>query len=209
MSHDETRIAELHRSAMRLAREAADLADPELAASLLSLAFKEEREAATLLATALDLEPTRAILHRSATSLGMRCQQMRAAYEVLMSGLASRSPEVKGELRELQEELDRHLVAEMNAAEVRRHLERTWSSRDWRERVPEILSAYLGKMDRFLELNGASAQEAKEIVLVALARLHASDVRLLGIAEFDLALFDLLHQLWVERQTNRDRGRRD
>lgn len=203
MSRDERRIADLHRSAMRLAREAADLADPELAGPLFARAFEEEREAAAMLATALDVEPTRAILHRSATSLGMRCQQMRAAYEVLVNGLASRSPEVTGELRELQEELDRDLVAEKRAAEVRDHLERTWSSRDWRERIPEILSAYLGKMDRYLELNGVSAQEAKGIILTALARLQASDARLLDMAELDIALFDLLHQLCGEGRPRR------
>lgn len=204
MSADRARIAELHRSAMRLAHLAAERAEPELASQLYARAFEEEREAAELLVTVLDMEPTRAVLYRSATSLGMSCRRMQEAYSVLINGLASRSPEVRAELHELQGELDRSLAARMNAAEARGNLERTWNSRNWRERIPEILAAYLGKMDRYLELNGVSVEEAKEIVLLALTRLHASAEWLGDVAALDLALFDILHDLCVERRPRRD-----
>jgi hypothetical protein len=202
MSIDQKKITEIHRSAMRLAHEAAEAAGPELARETYARAFEKEREAAALLATAFSVEPTRAILHRSAVSLGKSGQRLTEAYAVLMDGLVSRSAEVRAELRELQGEI-RSLAASMNAADARRHLAETWNPYDWRERMPEILASYLGKMDRYLELNGFSVAESKEIVLVALARLRASDAHLEEIAELDLALFDLLHDLCGERRPRR------
>jgi len=203
MSVDQKKITEIHRRAMLLAHKAADAADPGLARQTYARAFEEEREAAALLATALNVEPTRAVLHRSAVSLGMSGQRLTEAYAVLMDGLASRSAEVRAELRELQGELDRDLAPSKGAADAERQLAETWNPYDWRERMPEILTAYLGKMDRYLELNGFSAAESREIVLLALARLHASDAHLEDLAELDLELFDILHTLCSERGPRR------
>lgn len=203
MSIDQERITELHRRAMRLAHEGAEATDAGSATQAYAGAFEEEREAAALLATALDVEPTRAVLYRSATSLGIRCHRIQEAYEVLMNGLASRSREIVAELRELQQELDHTLGAGMRTPAARRDLERTWDAGSWRQRMPEVLAAYLGKMDHYLELNGIEVEEAKEIVLLALERLWTSDAWLRDVADLDLALFDLLHQLCAERRPQR------
>lgn len=204
MSIDQARITDLHRSAMRLAHEAADTADPALARQIYSRAFEKEREAAALLASTLDVEPTRAVLHRSAASLGMNSWRLIEAYAVLIDGLASGSAEVEAELRKLQRELDSSLAARMSAADARRELIKTWNPRDWRERMPEILAVYLGNMDRYLDLNGFSTEESKKLALLALARLHASDVQLADVEDLELALFDLLRDLVVEKVPRRD-----
>ena len=185
---------------MRLAHEAADAADAKAARQLYARAFDLEREAATLLATALDVEPTRAVLYRSAVSLGLSGWRLEEAYAVLMNGLASRSAEVVHELRELRADLDRHLASRQTAAHARRKLAKTWNPSNWRARMPEILAAYLGKMDHYLELNGFLAHESEELVLLALARLHASDARLEDITDLDLALFGHLRDLYRERR---------
>jgi hypothetical protein len=206
MKLDEARIAELHREAMRLAHEADASNDPEAARQLSRRAFESEREAARLLATTLDLEPTRAILYRSAASLGLSAARFQEAYQALIDGLASRSPEVIEELLELRGELDSHLALRRRAAKARRELARTWRPWGWRERLPEIVAAYLGKIDHCLELQGFSTQDSREIAQLVLERLQASAVRLDGIADLDLLLFDILQGACRERKGERSSG---
>ncbi len=188
---------------MRLAHEAAGATDAAAARQLYARAFELEREAAALLTAALEVEPTRSVLHRSAVSLGLSGRRLEEAYAVLMNGLASRSSEVVHELRDLQADLDRLLAGHQTAARARQELGSTWNPHDWRARVPEILAAYLGRMDRYLELNGFSAHDSEEIVLLALGRLYASDVRLEELTDLDLALFGHLRDLCRERRPSR------
>jgi hypothetical protein len=67
--------------------------------------------------------------------------------------------------------------------------------------MPEILTAYVGRMDRYLELNGFGPEESKDIILVALAGLQAGGVQPADIADLDLALFECLRSVCEERRT--------
>ncbi len=109
------RIKELHQLAMDFAEKAfkANLEkDPDKAETLLRDAFKNESEAAKLLANDLTAEPTRSILYRSAASIGLDCGEFREAERLIAIALAGNPPEeISEELRDLLEQVyfRRHL----------------------------------------------------------------------------------------------------
>lgn len=95
----------LHQQAMDLA-EAAAVArlrgTPEQAAQLTRQAFEREMQAAALIASTLDAEPTRAVLHRSAASLAIECGELRAAERLIATALSGNPPlEIAEELKDL------------------------------------------------------------------------------------------------------------
>ena len=105
-------INDLHERAMDLA-EAAVVArtqgDEVTARRRFQEALKWDAEAAALIAPHLDEEPMRSVLHRSAGSLALNCEQYRAAEKLLAVGLAGDPPaEVADELRDLLEQVYAH-----------------------------------------------------------------------------------------------------
>ncbi|MDA0213015.1 MAG: hypothetical protein OT478_22930 [Cyanobacteria bacterium FC1] len=100
-----SRIQMLHKQAMDLA-EAAAVArlrgEIEQAAQLTRQAFEQETQAANLIASALDAEPTRSVLHRSAASLAIECGELRAAERLIATALSGSPPlEIAEELKDL------------------------------------------------------------------------------------------------------------
>lgn len=75
-------IQALHQKAMDLAKAAAVARlreSSEQAAQLTRQAFEQEAQAAALIASQLDAEPTRSVLHRSAAFLEIECCEFRTA----------------------------------------------------------------------------------------------------------------------------------
>ncbi|HBB34276.1 MAG TPA: hypothetical protein DDZ80_25140 [Cyanobacteria bacterium UBA8803] len=100
-----SQIQTLHQQAMDLA-EAAAVARLrgaiEQAAQLTRQAFEQETQAANLIASVLDAEPTRSVLHRSAASLAIECGELRAAERLIATALSgSPPPEIAEELKDL------------------------------------------------------------------------------------------------------------
>lgn len=106
----------LHRRAMSLVDEAQRAAlrgEHEAEGLLRAQALDLEERAAALLAERYDLEPTRAILFKSAAVLALRCGEMRRAERLVASALAGEPPEdAADELRGLLEQVncERHLA---------------------------------------------------------------------------------------------------
>jgi hypothetical protein len=103
---------ELHRKAMDLAEDASfEQAAGRLdrAKQLYEAAFELERQAAELLDTRIDLEPTRSVLFRSAASLALDCSDPRTAERLLARALSGNPPpEIASELRDLFEQVNLH-----------------------------------------------------------------------------------------------------
>lgn len=100
-----SQIQSLHKQAMDLA-EAAAVARLrgalELAAQFTRQAFEQETQAAALIASALDAEPTRSVLHRSAASLAIECGELRMAERLIATALSGDPPpEIAEELKDL------------------------------------------------------------------------------------------------------------
>lgn len=95
----------LHQQAMDLA-EAAAVARlrgaVEQAAQFTRQAFEQETQAAVLIASALDAEPTRSVLHRSAASLAIECGELQVAERLIATALSGNPPlEIAEELKDL------------------------------------------------------------------------------------------------------------
>lgn len=100
-----SQIQSLHRQAMDLA-EAAAVARLrgaiEQAAQFTRQAFEQEAQAAALVVSDLDAEPTRSVLHRSAASLAIECGELRAAERLIATALSGNPPpEIAEELKDL------------------------------------------------------------------------------------------------------------
>lgn len=100
-----SQIQTLHQQAMDLA-EAAAVARlrgaSEEAVQLMRQAFEQETQAAALIASALDAEPTRSVLHRSAASLAVECGEIRTAERLITTALSGNPPaEIAEELKDL------------------------------------------------------------------------------------------------------------
>jgi hypothetical protein len=98
-------IQTFHQQAMDLA-EAAAVArlrgEIEQAVQLTRQAFEQEVQAATLVASTLDAEPTRSVLHRSATSLAIECGDLQAAERLIANALSGNPPPaIAEELKDL------------------------------------------------------------------------------------------------------------
>ncbi len=100
-----SQIQVLHQQAMDLA-EAAAVARlrgaVEQAAQFTRQAFEQETQAAVLIASALDAEPTRSVLHRSAASLAIECGELQVAERLIATALSGNPPlEIAEELKDL------------------------------------------------------------------------------------------------------------
>jgi hypothetical protein len=100
-----SQIQVLHQQAMDLA-EAAAIARlrgaTEQAAQFTRQAFEQETQAAVLIASALDAEPTRSVLHRSAASLAIECGELQVAERLIATALSGNPPlEIAEELKDL------------------------------------------------------------------------------------------------------------
>ncbi len=100
-------VREYHHRAMEFADKACvakQNGQNEQANSLFLQAFDLERHAAEMVASNMEAEPTRSVLHRSAASLAMDCGRLRDAERLICIGLAGNPPEeIAEELRELLE----------------------------------------------------------------------------------------------------------
>lgn len=109
------KVNDLHREAMALVDQSliAKLrGEINGAKELLRQAFIKEREAASLVISKLELEPTRSVLLRSAASLALECGEIREAEKLISTALSGQpSEEIAEELRDLFEEVyfQRHL----------------------------------------------------------------------------------------------------
>ena len=89
-------LESLHREAMDLADQAIlarQRGDTEAVLAFTKEAFAKERAAADLVADQLDLEPTRAVLHRSAAVLALECHELREAERLIGRALAGYPPQ--------------------------------------------------------------------------------------------------------------------
>jgi len=109
-------ITKLHSEAMEVAERAYSerfAQRYEDACRLFQEAFEKEHKAADLVADKLELEPTRSVLHRSAASLAIKCNDTREAEKLIARALVGNPPdEIAEELRELLElaYFNRHLL---------------------------------------------------------------------------------------------------
>jgi hypothetical protein len=75
---------------------------PEQAAQFTRQAFEQETQAAVLIASTLDAEPTRSVLHRSAASLAIECGELQVAERLIATALSGNPPlEIAEELKDL------------------------------------------------------------------------------------------------------------
>lgn len=107
-----SQIQELHQQAMDLAQIAqvaklrGDLAS---ASQLFRQAFEKERLAAELIASHLEAEPTRSVLHRSAASLAIDCGEIHTAERLIAIALSGNPPvEIAEELKDLFVQINIH-----------------------------------------------------------------------------------------------------
>lgn len=109
-------VAQLHRKAMEFAdRAAAERRRGYLdnAQELTRKAFELERDAARTIENQFEFEPTRSVLHRSAASLALECDEIREAERLIGRALSGSPPnEIAEELRDLLEVVyfHRHLA---------------------------------------------------------------------------------------------------
>ena len=105
-------IHEIHQQAMDFA-EMAEVAklrgDLASASQLFRQAFEKERLAAELIASHLEAEPTRSVLHRSAASLAIDCNEIHAAERLIAIALSGNPPqEIAEELKDLFIQINIH-----------------------------------------------------------------------------------------------------
>jgi hypothetical protein len=98
-------VETLHQEAMELVDQAVlarQRNDDQAILAFFKAAFSKERAAADLVANQLDLEPTRAVLHRSAAVLALECSELREAERLIGRALAGNPPDdIADELRDL------------------------------------------------------------------------------------------------------------
>lgn len=98
-------VETLHREAMELVDQAVlarQAGNPVKVSKLAQAAFEKERAAADLVASQLELEPTRSVLHRSAATLAVECGMLRDAERLIGRALAGNPPkDIANELRDL------------------------------------------------------------------------------------------------------------
>lgn len=102
---EEQKIQELHRKAIDLA-DKGFLARREgrqsEAATFIRQAFEKELSAADAVASELQLEPTRSVLHRSAASLAFQCGELETSERLIHDALSGSPPEeIAEELHDL------------------------------------------------------------------------------------------------------------
>lgn len=112
MSATTQQINDLHEQAMDLA-EAAVIArtsgDEREARRQFQAALKLASEAAGRIAPSATEEPMRSVIHRSAASLAINCEEFRMAEKLLAVGLSGDPPvELANEMRDLLEQVYAH-----------------------------------------------------------------------------------------------------
>ena len=104
-----TKSQQLHTEAMKIAEEAFQAQQAGNATKYLHLAkkaYEKEKEAAWLLFSNFEAEPTRSVLFRSAAWLAFNCGKMREAEQLISAALAGNPPlEIIKELRDLYKEI--------------------------------------------------------------------------------------------------------
>ena len=110
-------VSRLHKEAMEFTDRsfvARRRNDDEEFVRLSKLAYEKEKEAAQLLADE-DIEPTRAILHRSAATLAFRCEMHQEAKRLIYQALAGNPPDdIEEELNDLLGKVKLALVEKIN-----------------------------------------------------------------------------------------------
>ena len=104
-----TQSQQLHTEAMKIAGEAFQAqqdGDSNKYLQLTKKAYEKEKEAAWLLFSNFEAEPTRSVLFRSAAWLAFNCGKMREAEQLISAALAGNPPlEIIKELRNLYKEI--------------------------------------------------------------------------------------------------------
>lgn len=107
-----SQIRELHQQAMDLAQMAqvaklrGNLAEAE---ELSRQAFEKELQAAQLIASDVEAEPTRSVLHRSAATLAIDCGKIHTAERLIAIALSGNPPqEIAEELKDLFVQINIH-----------------------------------------------------------------------------------------------------
>ncbi|BAY47295.1 hypothetical protein SAMD00079811_49130 [Scytonema sp. HK-05] len=107
-----SQIRELHQQAMDLAEmaEVAKLRGNLTQAEQLSRqAFEKELQAAQLIASDVEAEPTRSVLHRSAATLAIDCGKIDSAERLIAIALSGNPPqEIAEELKDLFVQMNIH-----------------------------------------------------------------------------------------------------
>ncbi|MBW4498431.1 MAG: hypothetical protein KME57_02280 [Scytonema hyalinum WJT4-NPBG1] len=107
-----SQIRELHQQAMDLAEmaEVAKLRGNLTQAEQLSRqAFEKELQAAQLIASDVEAEPTRSVLHRSAATLAIDCGKIHTAERLIAIALSGNPPqEIAEELKDLFVQMNIH-----------------------------------------------------------------------------------------------------
>jgi len=129
-------VASLHDRAMEAADDAFAArrsGDGRSALEHFRRSFELEREAAKAVALDLSLEPSRAILHRSAATLALDCGEYREAQRLLAAGLAGNPPpEYRDELSELLLQVTRELEVLRGLRERRDDIRRIYQDEEIR-----------------------------------------------------------------------------
>lgn len=103
---DHQQITLLHEEAMELAERGIMERDPSRARGFFRSTFEKERAAAEFLVGALEEEPNRSVLYRSAATLAMDCGELTEAERLIDEGLSGRPPaEIAGELKDLRKKI--------------------------------------------------------------------------------------------------------
>ena len=103
---DRERIIALHEEAMELAERGIMEGEPSCAHGFFRSAFEKERAAAELLFEALEEEPNRSVLYRSAATLAMDCGELGEAERLIDEGLSGHPPaEIARELKDLRKQV--------------------------------------------------------------------------------------------------------
>lgn len=103
---DHEQITALHEEAMELAERGIMEVETSRARGFFRSAFEKERAAAELLGGALEEEPNRSVLYRSAATLAVDCGELGEAERLIDEGLSGRPPaEVTRELKDLQKKV--------------------------------------------------------------------------------------------------------
>jgi FHA domain len=122
LSTTQRTVAQLHQAAMEaydLAVSAEKAGEGARAAESYRDALELESEAAGRVASRIEFEPTRSVLHRSAAAIALRCQEFLRAEQLIAVALSGNPPdEIAVELRELLDEVNRPKTASVLSEKV-------------------------------------------------------------------------------------------
>ena len=134
--------------------------DAQESLRLFELAFEAEKQAALLLLTHFEEEPTRSVAFRSAASLAMNCKKYEDAKKMIHFGLAGNPPEdIAQELIDIYEQVRQEIAsAEMPTAAVKSEQKSQKSqSYFWLKGILKVADAQKHKITIVSEDNKISA----------------------------------------------------